>query len=43
MHLYGEDASLALVDVPGGGLRVTITIPAPASRSRAERHAAVPA
>ena len=43
MHLYGDDASLALVDVPGGGLRVTITIPAPIPRSRTERHAAIPA
>jgi sensor histidine kinase YesM len=43
MHLYGDEASLALVDVPGGGLRVNITIPVPLRKSRSERHAAIPA
>jgi two-component system, LytTR family, sensor kinase len=43
MHLYGDEASLALIDVPSGGLRVTINIPAPSLRSRAEGPAAIPA
>jgi signal transduction histidine kinase len=41
-HLYGSRASLELTDVPGGGLCVSLTIPAPLSRQRAAA-AAIPA
>jgi two-component system, LytTR family, sensor kinase len=43
LHLYGDSASLQLSDVPGDGLCVTITIPAPLSRPRSDAAAAIPA
>jgi two-component system LytT family sensor kinase len=41
-HLYGHRATLELTDVPGGGLCVSLMIPAPLSRHRTTA-AAIPA